>query len=87
MMIKLIMCDLDNTLLDFDKAEKVSVQLVLKQNGLPHDDATAALYSAVNQRYWERFEKGENLLITRMLPAFLLSTTLLDHRFSNFPLL
>ena len=30
---------------------------------------------------------AKNMLITRMLPAFLLSTTLLDHRFSNFPLL
>ena len=30
---------------------------------------------------------ARNMLITRMLPVFLLSTTLLDHRFSNFPLL
>ena len=30
---------------------------------------------------------AKNTLITRILPAFLLSTTLLDHRFSNFPLL
>ena len=30
---------------------------------------------------------AKNMLITRMLPAFLLSTILLDHRFSNFPLL
>ena len=30
---------------------------------------------------------AKNMLITRMLPMFLLSTTLLDHRFSNFPLL
>ena len=51
--------DLDNTLLDFAKAEKNAVQFVLAENGLPHDDATAALYSAVNQNYWERFEKGE----------------------------
>ena len=51
--------DLDNTLLDFEKAEKYAVQYVLKQNGLPHDDDTAALYSGINQRYWERFEKGE----------------------------
>ncbi len=51
--------DLDNTLLDFEKAEKFAVQFVLELNGLPHDDDTAALYSAINQRYWERFEKGE----------------------------
>ena len=30
---------------------------------------------------------AKNMLIIRILPAFLLSTTLLDHRFSNFPLL
>ena len=51
--------DLDNTLLDFGKAEKFAVQYVLKENGLPCDDETAALYSAINQSYWERFEKGE----------------------------
>ena len=51
--------DLDNTLLDFEKAEKQAVQFVLQKNGLPHDDAVAVRYSAINQSYWERFEKGE----------------------------
>ena len=51
--------DIDNTLLDFTKAEEVAVGTVLKNHGLPHNEAAIAKYSAINQTYWERFEKGE----------------------------
>lgn len=51
--------DIDNTLLDFYKAEDVAVRSVLRAHSLPYDDATVKLYSGINQSYWERFEKGE----------------------------
>lgn len=51
--------DLDNTLLDFSAAEAHAVRKVLKLHGLPHDDATVALYSDINRSYWESFERGE----------------------------
>ena len=51
--------DLDNTLLDFNKAEKVAVRQVLQSYQLPFDDNTVALYSSINRDYWERFERGE----------------------------
>lgn len=51
--------DIDNTLLDFSKAEEVAVSTVFKNHGLPCDETAIAKYSAINQTYWERFEKGE----------------------------
>lgn len=51
--------DLDNTLLDFDMAEKVAVRKVLQSHSLPFDDDAITNYSAINKSYWERFERGE----------------------------
>lgn len=51
--------DLDNTLLDFNKAEAYAVSKVLKSNGLPYDEKTVKLYSKINQGFWESFERGE----------------------------
>ena len=51
--------DIDNTLLDFSKAEAVAIRKVLKDFSLPFDDKTVRLYSSINERLWKRFEKGE----------------------------
>ena len=51
--------DLDDTLLDFHKAEAVAIRQVLKKHGLPYDDETVKKYSEINLSYWKRFEKGE----------------------------
>ncbi len=51
--------DLDNTLLDFNKAEEVAVKRVLGEFSLPCDDKAVKIYSEINRSYWERFERGE----------------------------
>ncbi len=51
--------DVDNTLLDFTKAEAVAVRQVLQSYSLPSDDSAVKTYSKINQQYWERFERGE----------------------------
>lgn len=51
--------DIDNTLLDFKKAEAAAAGSVLKEFSLPHDDETVRLYSRINMSFWERFERGE----------------------------
>lgn len=56
-----VLLDIDDTLLDFSAAEKSAVSAVLKNNNLPFDDATVALYSKINLEFWERFERGEIL--------------------------
>ena len=39
-----LLLDLDDTLLDFKKAEARAVALVLERHSLPHDEATVKLY-------------------------------------------
>lgn len=54
-----IFFDLDNTLLDFNAAEKNAIKSVLKLHGLPHGDREAAFYSEINLSFWKRYERGE----------------------------
>jgi len=51
--------DLDNTLLDFHKAESWAISKTLETFDLPNDDKIIKLYSEINRSYWQRFEKGE----------------------------
>ncbi len=56
---KVLFLDLDNTLLDFAKAESSAIKKVLTAFSLPNDDVAVKTYSAINDSYWKRFEKGE----------------------------
>ncbi len=51
--------DLDNTLLDFTAAEYKAIRQLLALHNLPVTDEIVSTYSAINQTWWERFEKGE----------------------------
>ena len=51
--------DLDNTILDFTTTEHKAIGQLLKLHNLPVSDEIIAKYSAINQSWWERFEKGE----------------------------
>lgn len=51
--------DLDNTILDFTATEYNAISKLLKLHNLPVSDEIIAKYSAINQSWWERFEKGE----------------------------
>lgn len=51
--------DLDNTILDFNKAEDSAIRRVLQKHNLPCDDDIVKKYSEINLSYWKRFEKGE----------------------------
>lgn len=54
-----VLFDLDDTLLDFHKAEAVAIRKTLAAVGAPATDAVAARYSAINDAHWKRLEKGE----------------------------
>ncbi len=56
---KVLFLDLDNTLLDFTKAESSAIKKVLTKFSLPNDDVAVKTYSLINDSYWKRFEKGE----------------------------
>lgn len=59
-MIKTILWDIDGTVLDFLIAERNSLKACFKRLNLGEcSDEMIAEYSAINQSYWERLERGE----------------------------
>lgn len=59
-MVKAILWDVDGTLLDFLSAEKAAVQRLFREFGLGKcTDEMVARYSAINDSYWKRLERGE----------------------------
>ena len=58
-MIKYLFLDLDNTILDFTKAESVAIRKTMSVYGLEPTDALARRYSEVNDRHWKALERGE----------------------------
>ncbi len=59
-MIRLILWDVDNTLLDFHAAERASIRNCFRRFGLGEcTDEMLLDYSAINIRCWEKLERGE----------------------------
>jgi len=59
-MIKVILWDVDGTLLDFLKAEHEAIQTCFEVFGLGKcTDEMIARYSKINRKYWEMLERGE----------------------------
>lgn len=60
-MIKTILWDIDNTLLDFFAAERQALRACFARFGLGEcSDEMLRRYSAINQSWWRRLEQGEN---------------------------
>ena len=53
-----ILFDADNTLFDFDAAERQALQQALEAHGYPFDPWTEQLYLSVNRILWRRFDLG-----------------------------
>lgn len=58
-MIKNILFDLDDTILDFKKAEKTALFKTFEELGLTANDQIAQKYSRYNISQWKRLELGE----------------------------
>ncbi|MBR2930302.1 MAG: YjjG family noncanonical pyrimidine nucleotidase [Clostridia bacterium] len=58
-MIKHVFLDLDDTILDFHRAERVAISSTFSEVGCPADDATLNRYSEINRSCWQRLEAGE----------------------------
>ncbi len=54
-----LLVDNDNTLMDFNAAERKSLRETLTSAGLPADDAVCALYHEINDALWKALERGE----------------------------
>ena len=72
--IKVVLWDIDGTLLDFEQAEKYSIQKGFEIFQLGEcTDAMLETYKKINRSYWEKLERGE---VTK--------AEVLEGRFSDF---
>lgn len=58
-MFDILLLDLDDTILDFKKAEHVAVRKTLADFGLEPTDGVCSRYSRINQLHWEALERKE----------------------------
>ena len=56
---RIIFLDLDETILDFKKAEDHSLRKTLTDLDVPVSDEIVALYSEINDSCWKKLERGE----------------------------
>ncbi|HFJ9441024.1 MULTISPECIES: YjjG family noncanonical pyrimidine nucleotidase [Bacillus] len=56
---KTLLFDVDDTLLDFQKAEKVALRMLFEERGIPLTKEVEAQYKKINKSLWEAFEEGE----------------------------
>lgn len=60
MKVKVILWDIDGTILNFTEAEKAAIRMCFSQFRLGEcTDEMIKRYSAINKRHWERLELGE----------------------------
>ena len=73
-MIEFLFIDLDDTILDFHKAEQVALGKTLETFGLEPNEQVVSRYSQINKSYWERLERKEVtrefLLVNRFADLF-----------------
>ena len=58
-MVEFLLIDLDDTILDFKKAEHIAVKKTLADFGVEPTDAVCQRYSIINQQHWEAMERKE----------------------------
>lgn len=58
-MIRNILLDLDDTLLDFSVAEHAALMRTFEDFGISADEAVMRRYSQINSNCWRRLERGE----------------------------
>ena len=59
-MIKIVLWDIDGTLLNFHAAEQVAIRTLFEKFHLGEcTDEMLAKYSVINRAYWEKLERGE----------------------------
>ena len=58
-MIQFVLIDLDDTILDFHKAERNALENTLRHFGLEPNEETIELYLEINQAHWRALEQGK----------------------------
>ena len=58
-MIEILFLDLDDTILDFHKAERIALSRTLRSFGADPTETVLNRYHIINKEHWERLERGE----------------------------
>ena len=58
-MIELLFLDLDDTILDFHKAERLAISKTFRSFGLEPTEDVLGRYHVINRHHWEMLERGE----------------------------
>ena len=58
-MIKAVIIDIDNTLLDFDKSSNKAIELAHKSQNLEFNDKILQEFLKITSKFWAKIEKGE----------------------------
>ena len=58
-MIEFLFLDLDDTILDFHKAEKIAISKTFREFGIEPTDEVLRRYSQINKECWHKLELGE----------------------------
>ena len=61
-MIEFLLLDLDDTILDFHKAERIALSKTIRDFGVEPSEAVLDRYHHINKWHWEQLELG---LMTR----------------------
>lgn len=73
-MVEFLFLDLDDTILDFHKAERIALSKTLEQLGLTPTEEVLGRYHAINKWHWEQLEQGkmtrEEVLVNRFGALF-----------------
>ena len=58
-MIRTVFLDLDDTILDFQKSERVAIRKTFEILGVPHSPEVIERYIEINVSLWQALERGE----------------------------
>ena len=68
-MIEFLLLDLDDTILDFHKAERIALSKTIREFGVEPTEEVLSLYHGINKWHWEQLELGmlsrEEVLVNR----------------------
>ncbi|MBL1215243.1 MAG: noncanonical pyrimidine nucleotidase, YjjG family [Ignavibacteriae bacterium] len=80
MKYKWLLFDLDGTLFDYDKGERIAFQKTFNDFGLDYKDEYLSIYDLINKDLWKKFERGEIEVSTLKVERFELLLTQIDHK-------
>ena len=73
-MIEFLFLDLDDTILDFKKAERVAIGKTIRNFGVEPTEEILTLYHKINKWHWEQLELGTmtraEILVNRFAVLF-----------------